>query len=68
MIYNIDISECIWYLLTTLIQFKTFKKTEDITDILNKIFVFFKYYNNNYRSIYHLESIILCMLNKIHYS
>ena len=68
LIYNIDISECIWYLLTTLIQFKTFKKTEDITDILNKIFVFFKYYNNNYRSIYHLESIILCMLNKIHYS
>jgi hypothetical protein len=68
LIYNIDVSECIWYIITTLIQFQSFKKTEDITDILNKIFVFFKYYNNNYRSIYHLESIILCILNKIHYN
>ena len=68
LIYNIDIFECIWYLFTTLIQNGYFKKPEDITDVLNKIFVFMKYYNNNYRSIYHLESIILCMLNKIHYS
>jgi hypothetical protein len=67
LIYNIDIFECIWYLFTTLIKFQSFKKREDITSVLNKIFVFFKYYNNNYRSIYHLESIILCMLNKIHY-
>jgi hypothetical protein len=67
LIYNIDISECIWYILTTLIKFQSFKKKEHITDVLNKIFVFFKYYNNNYRSIYHLESIILCMLNKINY-
>ena len=67
LIYNIDIFECIWYLFTTLIKFQSFKKREDITCVLNKIFVFFKYYNNNYRSIYHLESIILCMLNKIHY-
>jgi hypothetical protein len=67
LIYNIDIFECIWYLFTTLIQNNYFKKSEDITDVLNNIFVFMKYYNNNYRSIYHLESIILCMLNKIHY-
>ena len=67
LIYNIDVFECIWYLFTTLIRFQSFKKREDITFVLNKIFVFFKYYNNNYRSIYHLESIILCMLNTIHY-
>ena len=67
LIYNIDIPECVWYLFTTLIKYESFKKPSDITDVLNKVFVFMKYYNNNYRSIYHLESIILCMLNKIHY-
>jgi hypothetical protein len=67
LIYNIDIFDCIWHIFTTLIQLQKFKKREDITDILNKIFVFFKYYNNNYRSIYHLESILLSIINKIHY-
>ena len=68
LIYNVDIAECIWYIFTTLIQQRAFHKKEHITDTLNDIFVFFKYYNNNYRSIYHLESILLSMLNKIHYS
>jgi len=68
LIYNVDIAECIWYIFTSLIQQGRFYKKEHITEILNDIFVFFKYYNNNYRSIYHLESILLCMLNKIHYS
>ena len=67
LIYNVDIPECIWYLFTTLIKYGCFKTPGDITYVLNKVFVFMKYYNNNYRSIYHLESIILCMLNKIHY-
>jgi hypothetical protein len=67
LIYNIDVSECIWYIFTTLINKNYFKKKEDITKIMNEIFVFFKYYNNNYRSIYHLESITLSILNKIHY-
>jgi hypothetical protein len=58
LIYNVDVAECIWYIFTTLIQQGSFKKKEHITDTLNDIFVFFKYYNNNYRSIYHLESII----------
>lgn len=68
LIYNVDIAECIWYIFTSLIQQGRFCKKEHITEVLNDIFVFFKYYNNNYRSIYHLESILLCMLNKIHYS
>jgi len=68
LIYNVDIAECIWYIFTSLIQQNRFEKKEHITEVLNDIFVFFKYYNNNYRSIYHLESILLCMLNKIHYS
>lgn len=67
LIYNVDVSECIWYIFTTLIEQNRFRKETYITEIINEIFVFFKYYNNNYRSIYHLESIILCIINKIHY-
>jgi len=68
LIYNIDVSESIWYIFTTLVNQNKLINQEDITQIMNKIFVFFKYYNNNYRSIYHLESIILSILNKIHYN
>jgi hypothetical protein len=68
LIYNVDIYECIWYIFTNLIKKEYFQDRLSITDTFNKIFVFFKYYNNNYRSIYHLESILLCMLNKIHFT
>ena len=68
LIYNIDVTECIWYLFTTLIHQDWFTKKEYITNITNEIFAFLKYYNNNYRSIYHLESIILSIINKIHYN
>jgi hypothetical protein len=67
LIYNVDIYECIWYLFTTLILNGNLKNKQKITELLNDQFVFFKYYNNNYRAIYHLESIILSMINKIHY-
>jgi len=68
LIYNIDVSEAIWYIFTTLINQNHLNNTENITKIMDEIFVFFKYYNNNYRSIYHLESIILSIINKIHYN
>ena len=68
LIYNVDVAECIWHIFISLVQQGRFGKKEHITELLNEIFMFFKYYNNNYRSIYHLESIILSMLNKIHYS
>jgi hypothetical protein len=68
LIYNVDVAECIWHIFISLVQQGRFCKKEHITELLNEIFMFFKYYNNNYRSIYHLESIILSMLNKIHYS
>jgi hypothetical protein len=39
---------------------------EDISEILIRTYSFLKYYNNNYRPIYHLESIIFYIINKIH--
>jgi len=67
LIYNIDVAESIWYIFTTLINQDYLNIRENNTEIINNIFMFLKYYNNNYRSIYHLESIILSILNKIHY-
>jgi hypothetical protein len=54
-IYNLDISDCIWYIITTLIIDKKIRK-EHISIILIKTFGFFQYYNNNYRPIYHMEN------------
>jgi len=64
-IYNLDITDCIWYILTSLLQTKKINKS-DISNILLKTFVFFKYYNNNYRPIYHLESYLFYLTSIIH--
>jgi len=64
-IYNLDISDCIWYILSKLIQERKIKK-EYISDILKKTFCFFQYYNNNYRPIYHVENYVLSLAKIIH--
>ena len=65
--YNLDMTECLWYILTHFIESRTLSKAEDISDILCKTYTFLKYYNNNYRPIYHLESIMFYIINKIHH-
>jgi hypothetical protein len=55
LIYELDINECIWYILTSLIEDKLINE-DNISDILLKTNIFFQYYNNNYRPIYHLEN------------
>ena len=64
-IYNLDITECIWYILSSLVEKKLIKK-EHLTDIMNKTYCFFQYYNNNYRPIYHLENYIFFLAKKIY--
>jgi hypothetical protein len=64
-IYNLDITDCIWYILTSLITLKKIK-TNDISKILLKTYNFFKYYNNNYRPIYHLESYLFYLIRILH--
>jgi len=64
-IYNLDVSDCIWYILNILIKDKKIQN-KDINDILLKTFTFLQYYNNNYRPIYHLESYIFYLIIKIH--
>ena len=64
-IYNLDITECIWYIIYSLIEKKLIKR-EHLTDILIKTYCFFQYYNNNYRPIYHLENYLFFLTKKIY--
>jgi hypothetical protein len=61
-IYNLDITDCIWYILTNIIHQNKIKYT-DLSKILLKTYSFFKYYNNNYRPIYHLENYLFYLIN-----
>jgi len=64
-IYNLDITECIWYILSTLIEEKKITINQ-LTNILIKTYNFFQYYNNNYRPIYHLENYLFYLIKIIH--
>ena len=66
LIYNLDISQCICHIIFFMIE-HNFLKEEDMIDILSETYTFFKYYNNNYRPIYHLENILFFIINKIHF-
>jgi hypothetical protein len=63
--YNLDVSECLWCILKHFIE-SGLLTTKDISDILRKSYKFLKYYNNNYRPVYHLESIVFTIINKVH--
>jgi len=60
LIYNLEVGECIWYILSQLTLTPT-----DVSEILCKTYNFLKYYNNNYRPIYHLESIFFYIIIKV---
>jgi len=64
-IYNLDITDCIWYILSSLIEQKKIKK-EQLSNILIRTYGFFQYYNNNYRPIYHLENYLFYLIKLIH--
>jgi hypothetical protein len=66
LVYNLDAVECLWYILSCFIKSGSLSKN-DTSDILKKTHSFLKHYNNNYRPIYHLESIFFYILNKIHH-
>lgn len=65
LIYDINIHETMWFIMSKLISEK-YIKSEDISIVLEKTYTFFKYYNNNYRPIYHMEHYILFLLTTIH--
>ena len=66
LIYNIDTFECVWRVVSHFVTSDQLSK-QDCSDIMIKTFHFFKQYNNNYRPIYHLESMMLYIINKLHH-
>ena len=65
LVYNLDITECLWYVVSHFIQSGHLSGV-NTDDLFAKIYEFLKQYNNNYRPIYHLESIFFYLLIKIH--
>jgi len=65
LIYDLDIGDCIWYILIKLIDEKLLLD-ENISNILLKTYTFLQYYNNNYRPIYHLENYMYNLISTIH--
>ena len=64
LIYDFDITECAWYLITELKRTKVLHD-DDMSDVLINTYKFLQYYNNNYRPIYHLENFVFMLINII---
>jgi len=64
-IYHLDLNECIWEILNHFIEKKRLdgEKMEKVQTFLYK---FLKFYNNNYRPIYHLERFMFYLCKTIH--
>lgn len=68
LLYGLDITECLWYILYFFVESDILvdETGEVMSEIMDKIDSFLKYYNNNYRPIYHLESIFIYLITKIY--
>jgi len=64
-IYHLDIGACLGYILTTCIHEKKIL-FEHMDEVFIALFCFFQYFNNNYRSIYHMEKYLLQLMKIIH--
>jgi hypothetical protein len=65
LVYNLDIGDVLWYILSHFVKSQHLEPAV-ISEITTKIYTFLKYYNNNYRPIYHLESIFFYFIVKIY--
>lgn len=64
LIYNLEMTECLWYVLHHFVMAGCLLE-DDVLLIIEKIHVFLKQYNNNYRPIYHVESILFFIIDKL---
>ena len=64
LVYNLDALECIWCIFTHFASPERLSVSAT-AEWMDALHVFLKQYNNNYRPIYHLESIILCLITKL---
>ena len=65
LIYQLDLTNCLLYILQQLSVVANLSQ-DNLYKINVELVRFFKYYNNNYRPIYHLERIILYISSIVH--
>jgi hypothetical protein len=68
LLYGLDVTECLWYILYYFVESEIFvdESGEVLSEIMDKMNAFLKFYNNNYRPIYHLESMFIYLITKIY--
>ena len=66
LIYNLDSCEVFWEIIHSCILDEKLKD-DSIHAIMDSLHIQLRQYNNNYRPIYHLESILLKIVTHIHY-
>lgn len=64
LVYQLDGVECIWYILTHFVELKLLQGAA-LEAVLKKTHTFLKQFNNNYRAIYHLESMLFFMMQEL---
>ena len=64
LINNLNLEECIWIITEKLINGNNIKSSQ-LNELMENVYIFFKQYNNNYRSIFHLEKIIIDIIRMI---
>ena len=64
MVYNLNVIECVYYVLCHFIESKRIKDNK-INAIMKKMYTILLQYNNNYRPIYHLETIFVYMITQL---
>ena len=64
LIYNLDFNEILWEIITYFTLHNNISE-ENLKDILFNLHIQIKQYNNNYRPIYHLENMLLNIINNI---
>ena len=64
-IYDIDLTEALFIIIKKLVDDEYLNK-ENVASLFYDLHLFLKYYNNNYRPIYHLEKYIFGIIKTIH--
>lgn len=63
--YNLNVYNCMWCIIENLVT-DGHLQPDDIPDTMVFTYRCLKFYNNNYRPIYHLERWVVYLINKVH--
>ena len=64
-IYDFDVQSCMFHIIKRLIE-KEHIAADKLNSIFTELYTFLKYYNNNYRPIYHLERMCAYLITLVH--